>query len=162
MAKNGQTKDDDKKYLELRRQLKIADKASVDIGILGKDFPSDLASKGGKSGGLNVAEYAIVNEFGSEKVGIPERSFLRSTVDANRLKSRKRLRSLFNLITLGKMTVEKALGLFGVEIVGKVKKTITNLRSPPNAPSTVARKRSSNPLIDSGTMRNRIKSKVRT
>ena len=41
-----------------------------------------------------------------------------------------------------------------------VRREITDLRTPPNAPMTIARKRSSNPLIDSGRMRQEIQFRV--
>ncbi len=60
----------------------------------------------------------------------------------------------------GSKTVEGALSLFGERVVGDIKKKITSIREPANAPSTVAGKGFDNPLIHTGTMRNRIKKRV--
>jgi hypothetical protein len=48
---------------------------------------------------------------------------------------------------------KKMLELIGVAAVNHVQKNIEEIKSPPNAASTVAQKGSSNPLIDTGTMR---------
>lgn len=53
-------------------------------------------------------------------------------------------------------TLTDALRVVGVEAVGAVKDYMNELRDPPNAKSTVAKKGSSNPLIDSGEMRNSV------
>lgn len=50
-------------------------------------------------------------------------------------------------------SADSALEKVGVVAVGKVKKYMTDLKTPPNAPSTIKKKGSSNPLIDSGAMR---------
>ena len=44
---------------------------------------------------------------------------------------------------------------------GAIQKEITNLKEPPNSPATIAKKGSSNPLIDSGDMRKSVKWKLR-
>lgn len=45
------------------------------------------------------------------------------------------------------------LSRLGVLAQGDIQMEITALSSPPNTPSTIARKGSSNPLIDTGAMR---------
>lgn len=57
-------------------------------------------------------------------------------------------------------TPEQALNKVGVVAVGKVQKYMTDLRSPPNAASTIEKKGSSNPLIDSGAMRQSVTYKI--
>lgn len=115
-----------------------------------------------------VAEYATDNEFGSESRRVPERSFLRSTIDERRDAYTKSLeRAVEAGIDAaiaggdGTAAVERALGLLGMEAAGDVQATIRDLREPPNSPVTIARKGSSNPLIDTGRMRASIDSEVR-
>lgn len=48
----------------------------------------------------------------------------------------------------------------GVEAEGAIKQYIADLKSPPNAPSTIRKKGSSNPLIDTGAMRGSVTSVV--
>jgi hypothetical protein len=57
-------------------------------------------------------------------------------------------------------TPETALNKVGVKAVAFVQKYMTDLRDPPNAPSTIAKKGSSNPLIDSGAMRQSVTYKL--
>lgn len=53
--------------------------------------------------------------------------------------------------------LEDALKTIGVFAQGAVQQYMTDLQSPPNAPSTIKKKGSSNPLIDTGELRSSIK-----
>ena len=55
---------------------------------------------------------------------------------------------------------DRKLKLIGLEQEAETKKTLTDLRTPPNAPSTIKAKGSSNPLIDTGELRSKISSTV--
>ena len=121
-----------------------------------------------EDGGITVAGYAAVNEFGSEDGRVPERSFLRSTIDERRDEYLKGLeRAVLEGVDAaaaegdGTAAVTRALGRLGMAAAGDVQATIRDLRDPPNAPYTIARKKSSNPLIDTGRMRQSIDSEVR-
>ena len=48
----------------------------------------------------------------------------------------------------------------GAETEGAIKQYITDLKEPPNAPSTIRKKGSSNPLVDTGNMRASVTSVV--
>ena len=61
---------------------------------------------------------------------------------------------------MGRTTSKQVLTELGIIIQGDIKKTITELKTPENAESTKAAKKSSNPLIDSGTMRRAIHKRV--
>lgn len=71
-------------------------------------------------------------------------------------------------IVRGKSTTKKSLERIGEWMTGKTRKTITEVQTPPNAPSTIANKAAKirnagkkesflagtgNPLIDTGQMR---------
>lgn len=99
-----------------------------------------------KSKKMDVVGVAFQNEFGNKR--IPERSFIRSTHDENRRKLRALTKRLVGLIEAGKISVEKALGILGMWMKTKQIQKIDRLSTPPNAPSTKARKKSSNPLVD--------------
>lgn len=154
---NGKTKVIDKGFKRIRRDLHKTDGSTVDVGILKGVSGSDLAT----GTNFTVAEIAAVQEFGSRDGRIPERSFIRSVVDSNKVKYRSVLKSLIGDVLLGNLSVEKALAQFGERVVGDIKRKITSISSPPNAPSTIAGKGFNNPLIRTGTMRSRIKSKVK-
>lgn len=53
-----------------------------------------------------------------------------------------------------------AAGQIGQFMKGRIQKSITTLRTPPNAPRTVELKRSSNPLIDVAFMRSAVTYRV--
>lgn len=108
---------------------------------------------------LSLAQIATVNEFGGGNV--PERSFMRSTFDENRSKYQKRLERFLVQVIDGKIDLDRALGLMGTIVVRDVKVKIRDLRDPPNAPLTIKLKGSSNPLIDTGRMRQSIDFEVR-
>lgn len=57
-------------------------------------------------------------------------------------------------------SMDKILEAVGVVAVGKVKVYMTELKSPPNAASTVRKKGSNNPLIDSGALRQSVTHQV--
>ncbi len=160
MAENGETVVVDKGFNRIREDLDKTDGSTVDVGILGGDIKDDV---------FTVAALAATHEFGTKKAGrnknivIPERSFFRSTFDDNKVKYIRVLKLLFGDVILGNKTVEGALSLFGTRVVGDVKRKITSLMSPPNAPSVIARKKGgNNPLIETGSnLRARIARRVK-
>lgn len=57
-------------------------------------------------------------------------------------------------------SMDQILETVGVVAAAKVKVYMTDLKTPPNAASTIRKKGSSNPLIDSGAMRQSVTHKV--
>ncbi len=110
--------------------------------------------------GESLLVIASSNEFGTNDGRIPERSYLRSTYDENRRIINSFITKSYDEIMTGKTTVEKALGQLGAFFKGKVQKKMVDLSTPANAPSTIKAKGSSNPLIDTGFLRQSIKEKV--
>lgn len=104
--------------------------------------------------GTSVIDVGFWNEFGT--VFTPERSFLRTSVRNNLAKYRRINRANLRKILRGSLTTEKALNQLGAIAAGDVKQNITDIRKPPNKPSTIRGKRSSNPLINTGHMRAQI------
>ena len=117
--------------------------------------------------GDKVLTKAIVNEFGTTKAGknnnvtIPERSFIRSTYNRQYKKVGKRFDQIFISISKRNYNIIPRLKLIGLEQETETKKTITDMRTPENAKSTIAKKGSSHPLIDTGEMRSKISNKVK-
>lgn len=131
----------------------------------------DLNGSGIKVGllaavGDKVLTKGIVNEFGTSRAGrggnvtIPERSFIRSTYNRNYKKVSKRFGQIFGSFTKKNYAVIPKLKLIGLEQENETKKTITDMKSPPNKKSTIAAKGSSHPLIDTGELRSKISSEV--
>ena len=97
-----------------------------------------------------VAAVAAWNEFGTKT--IPERPFFRQALSAVVPDVEQILK---NGIDPQKMVVDPQLAdVIGLRVATEVQESITRLKEPKNAPSTIARKGSSNPLIDTGHMRN--------
>lgn len=56
--------------------------------------------------------------------------------------------------------IDGSLDVIGNIAVGKVKEYMTDLRTPPNSPATIKKKKSDNPLIDTGSLRASITYKI--
>lgn len=104
-----------------------------------------------------IATYAIVHEFGSPRQNIAQRSFMRASFDANRTDYEKAMQRGYERILSGDMHGFKAvLTELGRRAQTDVKRKIRSGPFAPLAPATIARKGSSRPLIDTGTMRNAV------
>lgn len=137
--------------------------AVVSVGVQGAE-----AAANHQHTHLTVAQIATIHEFGKEihqpkmrrTIVIPERSFLRKTVDLYREAIARRQVLLTQGYVLGKLELKSSLELLGQYVVGLVKQRIANGIAPPNRPYTIAKKGSSKPLIDTGQLRNSITYKV--
>ena len=105
-----------------------------------------------------VRERAIYNEFGTRT--IPERPFMRNALRQNGDKYQALIKRASPKILRGETTPEAELRKIGIVAQGDVQHEIEVLDTPPNAPSTIARKGSSNPLIETGVMRQAVTYKV--
>lgn len=104
------------------------------------------------------AGYAVLGVTQPHKINIPARPWLSPGVDASNLEYVKLIE---DGIANGD-TMDQTLNRVGVVAVASVQRYMTELRTPPNAPSTIKRKGSSNPLIDSGAMRQSVTYKIST
>lgn len=104
--------------------------------------------------GTDVIAVGVYNEFGTER--IPERSFLRSGIANNRATYRKLNRGSLQKIRAEKLTIAQGLGRLGIQAQNDVQDQIVEASAPPNHPATIAAKGSSNPLIDTGHLRQSI------
>ena len=107
--------------------------------------------------GTPVAEVAAMQEFGTAT--IPERPFFRKANVAIKPALRKKILSFLKKGDDYILT-ETDMAKLGMAHEAEIKEIITALRSPPNAASTINKKQSDNPLIDTGLMRNSVTSKV--
>ncbi len=101
---------------------------------------------------LTIAEIASFHEFGTRH--IPERSFLRATVDESENDIRVMMRRLGRRImsNSARMQPTEALTILGLHVQSLIRKRIRQGIPPPIAPATIARKGSSVPLIDTGQL----------
>lgn len=118
--------------------------------------------------GTSLAVIAAANEFGVNyalgegqhgpvRRHIPERSFLRAGIRENMGDFRELNARNLRLVARGSMTEDRALGLLGLKAASAVQEKIIDGPFEPNAPSTIAAKGSSRPLIGkSGQLRQSI------
>ena len=99
--------------------------------------------------GTDLCDIAAWNELGTAT--IPARPFLRRSVDENEEKLRDFCSTVFQRILHGG-TVETVLNEIGTMQVDLVQDKIRNGDFAANAPSTIRRKGSDHPLIDTGQM----------
>ena len=100
--------------------------------------------------GVDMCDIAMWNELGT--VRSPARPFMRQSADNHTDEINRKFQSLKAAILSGKSAdlILKELGIFQKDLM---QAEITEGDFVPNAPSTVRRKGSSKPLIDTGRMR---------
>lgn len=117
---------------------------TVKVGIFGGQEPT----------GIGTVQLATIHEFGAPAANIPERSFLRSTMDRGKPEYLETMKKLLGLVIDGRATVHDVLELLGQRISADVKKYIATGPGvpPPLRPATIRRKGSDRPLVDTGRM----------
>jgi hypothetical protein len=145
-------KDTDKGFLAIKKALLSLKNKEIKVGI----HPE--AGKNAKTGTL-IVDYATANEYGTSK--IPERSFMRSTVDEKQQEWNKALDRIVGSITEGDISnIEQKISFVAEQMVNDIKEKIDSNVPPPLSEATKKRKGSSRTLIDTGIMRASITYKV--
>lgn len=148
------------------RRIKHKDLSKVQTSLSGPKkvkvgFPSGEADQD------NINK-AVWNEFGTKGGAsgggwggpIPERPFLRNTMRDNKASYQTAMKTSAAKLLRGDTSLRTVLSKLGIKAQGDVQSEITSLSSPPNSPVTIALKGSSNPLIDSGELRNSVTWKI--
>lgn len=152
MSVKFETKDLGKAKIE--RELKAAKKLVALVGI-----PSD-AKRHEDNPNIGLAQIAYIMEKGSAVNNIPARPFMHQTRERNEKRvlglSKKLLKNLSN----GSTTAMDAIKKLGVTYEGAMKRIFIEGSFAPNALSTIRKKKSSRPLIDTSLLRQSIKFKV--
>ena len=119
-------------------------------------FPGHNKVKVGFPSGVSeeVVMKAIYNNFGTEH--IDERPFMDNAIRGNKLKYSKLMMQAAKKLFRGEIDMTTVMSRIGLVATGDIQEEIINLRSPENSPATVKRKGSSNPLIDTGEMKNSV------
>lgn len=113
--------------------------------------------KGTYPDGTSVPMVAAINEFGAPSRGQPPRPFFRNMIQA---KSGEWPKAIEGLLKANDYDTKRVLELTGAAIAGQLRQSIVDLVEPPLAPSTIARKKSSKPLVDTGHMLNSVSYEV--
>lgn len=140
------TKTIDRGWDKIKRELSTLKNSYTKVGLQKGEMHSS---------GQLVAQIAAQNEYGTRY--IPSRPFMRTAFSNNLNQLENRLQVSLNSIYEGRSSAAASLNSVGVWYTGKIQETITNFSSPPNAPSTIAQKGSSNVLIDTGQLRQSVK-----
>ncbi len=142
----------------MKRVAGLSEPASIAVGILARDAQTE-------DGAVTVLDVGTWNEFGTVgpdgRTHVPSRSFIRDWVDGNRKRAQGILKKLLQRVIAGELTEDAALEQFGAWAKGQIQLRIARGVPPPNAASTVARKGSSTPLIDTEVLRSSIDFEVR-
>ncbi|MFB6371621.1 MAG: hypothetical protein ABEN55_00565 [Bradymonadaceae bacterium] len=176
-------RDIDKGYDRISDLVKKMDGGRVTIGVHAKDNEPYVR---GQDDSATIAQIATFHEFGAPKANIPQRSFMRSTLDDNSREYFSMAERLFGLVVDGDIRPKRALRLLGQRIMQDIQQRIVDLQTPPLKPETIeAKKRgygrvqnadvepdqpilavpdpsgggvqdSGNPLVDTGQMKNAI------
>lgn len=175
----------DPKFAAFLDRLKEAKGTSVFIGVLGSGKAQEIhkppvrkrkgesdsghakraAAKGGSTRAITQVDIASWNEFGvtiGGVVHVPERSFLRGTIDRKHAEITKRAAKELPKAFAGKQSVAAAFERVGIATVGLIQDRIAEGIAPGNDAKTIERKGSSKPLIDSGQLRSSITYEVRS
>lgn len=139
------------------RVIKSPKKALKEMEKLAKSLKGpDLVKVGLPKGsndyadGTSVIMVGTVHEFGSPARNIPQRSYLRSTVESNKRSYKDMFKKLSIRIIKGQITKKEALGLVGLQVQTDVRQKITDIKEP------ALKSREGNPLVDTGHLRQSI------
>lgn len=147
--------DRDLGWNSIKQEIEKFGKMIIKVGIV---------EGSGEIDGVDIAYYAAVNEAGYKdetgKTVIPSRPFIRSWIDSNENQILAVMQSVFRRVLTGQLSAEEAMKLIGEFVQSGIKKNITQGSFEKNADSTIKKKGSSRPLIDTGTMRNAIRYRV--
>lgn len=139
----------------LARAHKLAAGRAVRVGVL--DDAPKREGEGG-TGSQSLLEVAAQHEFGAGR--IPQRSFIRGTVEAKGAEIADLQVSLAGRVLKGKLDPDQALEQLGAKVVGMVQTRIAAGIAPALHPDTIEKKGSSTPLIDTGQLRSSITYRV--
>lgn len=90
--------------------------------------------------GIHVAEVAIIQEMGAPGANIPARPFIRPTIAEQREKWGENIRKGVAAVARGATTADNVLEIVGQQAAGDVRKSISEVRTPPLAESTLAQR----------------------
>jgi hypothetical protein len=142
----------DRVWRELRKKLEELDAADagVKVGVLSSGPERE------EGDGVSMVELAAIHEFGAPRAGIPERSFIRRAMRENEGALARVMTRVARQIINDDLSIAEALEVLGHWGVSAIKATIKSGVTPELAPATIARKKSSKPLVDTGQLINAI------
>ena len=95
-----------------------------------------------------------------KSVDIPSRPFMRTGFMKNKAKYKNMIEQGMMEITQGKITAMQLYDRLGTIAVSDMRDSLVRWKDPKNAPATIERKGSANPLVDTGNMARSITYKI--
>lgn len=155
---------DESKVEEVLKRLEELNSMYVEVGILSSSSGKILMIANvhefgcsiqvtDKMRGYFLHAFGIPLRKSTTTIKIPERSFIRSSYDAKKQEIYKS-EDLLHLVLEGSLSARSFYEALGETCVATIKNYLINeIKSPPNAPLTIANKKGkSNPLVDSGQL----------
>lgn len=129
----------------------IADNRTLHDSYVKAGFPDEGTTSGGYSY-AEILEHVIANEFGVPDMNIPERPFMKQTIDKNLPEIYQIIdRELANLAS-GALTPKRFFNTIGEEIVSMIKLTMADGDFAENSEYTIKKKKGDQPLFDTHQM----------
>lgn len=152
----------DNGYLKLEKRAKeLSSDLSVTVGIHQEEGTELKKKHNGEASEISLVDVAYFQEIG---LGVPQRSFIGAWADTKQYENAKQIHDVAQLMLLSKVSIQGGLTNLGKKFQSGIKDRIEN-RDPPfyadNAESTIKKKGSDVPLIDTGQLLNSIKYKIK-
>lgn len=157
---------DDNNIPRLLQALAELEDLSVEIGIFGEEDSEILMIAAVHEFGCQVAVTPKMRGWfrgqghplkkGTTQINIPERSYVRAGFDESEEKITQSAELLLDGVLQLEITPAAFYEALGAQVVSMLQGYLTNLTDPPLSDMTKDRKGSSNPLIDTGRLRQSI------
>ena len=143
----------------LNRITSVARSATskIEVGYFGNQMHRPSITSG-STGSISIKDLAAIHELG---LGVPKRAFVGPALKKNRVKYIKYIGKQLTPIIRRRQTMNAAWQTVGIMAVADIQEYMITAKFTPLAPSTIARKGSSKPLIDTGQMRQAITYRVK-
>ena len=131
--------------------------SKIEVGYFGNQMHRPSITSG-STGSISIKDLAAIHELG---LGVPKRAFVGPALQKNRIKYIKYIGKQLTPIIRRRQTMNAAWQTVGIMVVADIQEYMITAKFTPLAPSTIKRKGSSKPLIDTGQMRQAITYRVK-
>ncbi|UED81077.1 hypothetical protein FH508_0004085 [Lysinibacillus sp. CD3-6] len=155
---------DNNRIPEIRRDLNKARSKKAKVGYVKDSEMAMIAAVHEYGARIKVTEkmrgylayHGLHLKAETTHIVIPERSFMRTGADLHQADVQRKAEQLIDKVIAGNLSVETFFEQLANELKGKIQEHAIDLNNPVNHPFTVSSKGSSNPLVDSGGLINKM------
>lgn len=128
-------------------------KSFAKIGVQGSE--SSKSHKEAETGkpGINLVKLATIHEFGAPKAKIPQRSYIRTTMDERRAEFRQMGDKLVDSLLAQQLSAKGLLARMGIVIESAIKAKMPKTKALKASTIRSRIKKSATPLVDTGQLR---------